>query len=162
MTLKKWMSAALFAVSFLAANAQAQLIANDSNEPVDITGDTAEFQDNVAVWTGNVRVVQGEAILTTERLEAQISEDGNFETITAIGLVRYSNGKEAITGERAVFDDASRTITITENVIVTQGKQVMSAGKIVYWVDTGKVLFTPEAGKRIRGLFFTGETEKPI
>lgn len=162
MTLKKWMSSALFAVSFLAANAQAQLIANDSNEPVDITGDTAEFQDNVAVWTGNVRVVQGEAILTTERLEAQISEDGNFETITAIGLVRYSNGKEAITGERAVFDDASRTITITENVIVTQGKQVMSAGKIVYWVDTGKVLFTPEAGKRIRGLFFTGETEKPI
>ncbi|WP_411816006.1 LptA/OstA family protein [Hyphococcus sp. DH-69] len=162
MTLKKWMSSALCAVSFLAANAQAQLIANDSNEPVDITGDTAEFQDNVAVWTGNVRVVQGEAILTTERLEAQISEDGNFETITAIGLVRYSNGKEAITGERAVFDDASRTITITENVIVTQGKQVMSAGKIVYWVDTGKVLFTPEAGKRIRGLFFTGETEKPI
>lgn len=136
------------------ASAHAQLVA-ESDEPIDITGDTAEFQDNLAVWTGNVRVVQGEAILTTERLEAVLLDDGGFETITAIGSVRYSNGKEAITGERGVFNDQARTITMTENVIVTQGKQVMSAGQVVYWVDTGKVLFTPEPGKRIRGLFFT-------
>lgn len=162
MTLKQWISPALLFIGLMMTSAQAQLISNDSKEPVDITGDTAEFQDNVAVWTGNVRVVQGEAILTTKRLEAQLSEDGQFETITAVGLVRYSNGKEAITGERAVFNDVARTITITENVIVTQGKQVMSAGKITYWVDTGKILFTPEAGKRIRGLFFTGEEDEQI
>ncbi len=146
----------------LAGPAAAQLIAaGDSKEPVDITGDTAEFQDNNAIWTGNVRVVQGEAILTSERLEAVLTEEGDFETIIAIGSVRYSNGKEAITGEHAVFDNMARTIVMTENVIVTQGKQVMSAGKITYWVDTGKVLFTPEAGKRIRGLFFTGKDDKP-
>ena len=162
MTLKQWISPTLLFIGLMMTSAQAQLISNDSKEPVDITGDTAEFQDNVAVWTGNVRVVQGEAILTTKRLEAQLSEDGQFETITAVGLVRYSNGKEAITGERAVFNDVARTITITENVIVTQGKQVMSAGKITYWVDTGKILFTPEAGKRIRGLFFTGEEDEQI
>lgn len=136
------------------AGAQAQLVSG-SNEPIDITGDTAEFQDNLAVWTGNVRVVQGEAILTTERLEAVLLDDGGFETITAIGSVRYSNGKEAITGERAVFNDQARTIVMTDNVIVTQGKQILSAGEVTYWVDTGKVLFTPEPGKRIRGLFFT-------
>lgn len=151
----------LVLIPFLVAPAAAQLIAaGDSKEPIDITGDTAEFQDNEAVWTGNVRVVQGETILTTERLEAALTDEGDFKTITAIGSVRYSNGKEAITGERAVFDDAARTIVITENVIVTQGKQIMSAGKITYWIDTGKVLFTPEAGKRIRGLFFTGEDDK--
>lgn len=166
MTPKKPFSpSALFAAAIIilagAAPASAQLIAaGDSNEPIDITGDTAEFQDNLAVWTGNVRVVQGEAILTSERLEAALNDDGDFETITAIGSVRYSNGKEAITGERAVFNDAERTIVMTENVIVTQGKQIMSAGKITYWVDTGKVLFTPEPGKRIRGLFFTGEDEQ--
>lgn len=155
--------AALFATALFTASvapASAQLIpAGDSNEPIDITGDTAEFQDNQAVWTGNVRVVQGEAILTSERLEAQLNDEGDFDTITAIGAVRYSNGKEAITGDRAVFNDAARTIVMTDNVIVTQGKQVMSAGKITYWIDTGKVLFTPEPGKRIRGLFFTGKEE---
>lgn len=159
------MQKACFAVAalFLSANApaSAQLIAaQDSNEPIDITGDTAEFQDNLAIWTGNVRVVQGPAILTSERLEALLTDEGDFETITAIGSVRYSNGEEAITGERAVFNNDARTIVMTDNVIVTQGKQVMSAGKITYWVDTGKVLFTPEAGKRIRGLFFTKKEEQ--
>jgi lipopolysaccharide export system protein LptA len=153
----------LFAAAFFAGAlpVRAQLIsaAGDSDEPIDITGDTAEFQDNHAVWTGHVRVVQGEAILTSERLEATLNDDGDIETITAIGAVRYSNGKEAITGEHAVFNDEKRTIVMTDNVIVTQGKQVMSAGKITYWVDTGKVLFTPEPGKRIRGLFFTGKEE---
>jgi len=143
--------------SFTAGPAFAQLMPAGTKDPVDITGDTAEFQDEKAVWTGNVRVVQGEAILTSERLDATFTEDGDFETITATGAVRYANGKEAITGGKAVYDEASRTITITDDVIITRGKQVMSAGKIVYWVDTGKVLFTPEAGKRIRGLFFTGE-----
>lgn len=147
------------AVTFLTAGAaNAQLVPQtDSKLPIDITSDTAEFQDELAVWTGNVRVVQGEAILTTKRLEATMSEEGDFQTITAIGAVRYSNGKEAITGERGVFDDKARTIVVTENVVVTQGKQVMSAGKITYWVDTGKVLFMPETGKRVRGLFFTGD-----
>lgn len=138
--------------------AYAQLVA-ESDEPIDITGDTAEFQDNLAIWTGNVRVVQGESILTSERLEAVLLDDGGFETITATGSVRYSNGKEAITGEHAVFDDVARTITMTEDVIVTQGKQVLSAGKVTYWLDTGKVLFAPEPGKRIRGLFFTKSDE---
>ncbi len=151
--------AAVFCAGALPAQAQLISAAGDSDEPIDITGDTAEFQDNNAIWTGHVRVVQGEAILTSEKLEATLNDDGDIETIVATGAVRYSNGKEAITGERAVFNDASRTIEMTENVIVTQGKQVMSAGKVTYWVDTGKVRFTPEPGRRIRGLFFTGEED---
>ncbi len=145
----------LVAILLVATGPASAQLAASSDEPVDITGDTAEFFDSRAVWTGHVRVVQAEAILTAERLEAQLSEEGAFQSITAIGSVRYSNGKEAITGERAIFDDAARTITILDNVIVTQGKQVMSAGKVTYWVDTGKVRFAPEAGKRIRGIFYT-------
>lgn len=136
------------------APASAQLSA-DSTEPVDITGDAAEFQENLAVWTGNVRVVQAEAILTTTRLEADLNDDGDIEVIRAIGSVRYSNGKEAITGDRAIYNEADRTITVLDNVIVTQGKQVMAAGKVVYWIDTGKVQFAPEPGRRIRGIFYT-------
>ncbi len=151
--------AAAFLLSAMTPAAAQLIAAGDSKEPIDITGDTAEFEDNLAVWTGNVRVVQGPAILISERLEAVLTDEGDFETITAIGSVRYSNGEEAITGERAVFNNEARTIVMTDDVIVTQGKQVMSAGKITYWIDTGKVLFTPEAGKRIRGLFFTGKDD---
>ena len=146
-------------LTFLAGAASAQLAAS-SEEPVDITGDAAEFRDGHAVWTGHVRVVQGEAILTTERLEAELTEDGDFQTITAVGSVRFSDGKQAITGQRAIFDDVARTITIIDDVIVTQGKQVMSAGKVTYWVDTGMVKFAPEAGKRIRGIFYTKSSDQ--
>ncbi len=155
--MKTLLNASVLSIGALLASATgafAQLIA-DSDEPIDITGDTAEFQDEKAIWSGNVRVVQGEGILTTERLEATLTDDGAVETIIAIGSVRYSNGKETITGERAVFNDGAQTITMTENVLVIQGKQVMSAGKVTYWVETGKVLFAPEPGKRIRGLFYT-------
>ncbi len=144
---------------FVAGPAHAQL-APSSDEPIDITGDAAEFQDNIAVWTGNVRVVQGEAILTTERLEATMNDEGEFQSIQAIGAVRYSNGKEAITGDRADYSEKDRAITISDNVIVTQGKQIMSAGAVTYWIDTGKIKFAPEPGKRIRGIFYTESEEQ--
>ncbi len=142
-----------------AGGAQAQFAAN-SDAPIDITGDAAEFQDNVSVWTGNVRVVQEESILAADRLEANVSDDGDFSSITATGSVRYSNGKEAITGKRLFFDNEARTITVSENVIVTQGKQVMSAGAVTFWIDTGMVKFAPAAGRRIRGIFYADGDEQ--
>ncbi|MEM9014757.1 MAG: LptA/OstA family protein [Pseudomonadota bacterium] len=141
-----------FAITAVAP-AASQLVAS-SDEPVDITGDRAEFEDNIATWSGNVRVVQGEAILTAARIVASITDDGDVEEITAFGRVRYSNGAEAITGDTAVYDAVARTITMRDNVLLTQGKQVMSAGSVVYWVDTGKVRFKPAEGERIRGIFY--------
>lgn len=152
-----WVALGIAAIGL--APAAAQLIP-ESDEPVDITSDSAEFQDNNTIWTGNVRVVQGEAILTADRIEATLSEDGELKSFKAFGAVRYSNGEEAISGERAVYEDAERAITVSENVIVTQGRQVMSAGAVTYWVDTGKVKFLPEPGKRIRGIFYTSPNEQ--
>ncbi|HBK92422.1 MAG TPA: hypothetical protein DDZ68_12195 [Parvularcula sp.] len=133
--------------------ASAQLAPTESDAPIDITGDRLEVENDVATFIGNVRAVQGPAILTAERLVADLDDKGSFTKIRAQGTVRYSNGKEAITGARALFDDTARTITISENVVVTQGEQVMTGGELVYWIDTGKIVFTAQAGKRIRGIF---------
>jgi lipopolysaccharide export system protein LptA len=138
----------------ISSPAGAQLVA-DSNLPIDITGDSLEIVDDVATWTGNVSAVQGEAILTAEKLVATLDDEGGFQTIDAVGAVRYSNGKEAITGSKARYDAGARSITVTENVIVTQGETVMSGGALVYWIDTGRINFTAPEGKRIRGIFHT-------
>lgn len=130
----------------------AQLIAN-SDEPVDITGDSLELVDDIATWQGNVRALQGEAILTADKLVATLDDDGGFRTITALGGVRYSNGKEVVAGERAVYDAVERSITISENVVVTQGETVMTGGVLVYWLDTGRITFNAPEGQRIRGIF---------
>jgi lipopolysaccharide export system protein LptA len=84
-----------------------------------------------------------------------LGDDGEFESLQAAGAVRYSNGKEAITGKSAVYDAKSRSITISENVVITQGKTVMTGGALIYWIDSGKMRFTAPGGNRIRGIFHT-------
>ena len=142
-------------------SAAAQLAPALSSGPIGITGDRLEVVDDIATWTGNVRAVQGEALLTAEKLVADLDDSGAFTRIRAIGSVRYSNGKEAITGKTGIYDAGSRTITISEDVVVTQGEQVMTGGELVYWVDTKKLLFTAPSGRRIRGIFYAkGSSEQ--
>lgn len=148
------MAAAAAWVWAAAGGASAQLTP-ESDEPIDITGDSLEIVDDVATWTGNVRALQGEAILTAEQLIATLNDGGAFKTIKAVGGIRYSNGKEVIAGETALYDAGRRTITVSDNVIVTQGETVMTGGALVYWLDTGKITFTSPAGERIRGIFHT-------
>jgi len=145
---------AAFTAAAACTSAAAQLAPELSSGPIDITGDRLEVVDDIATWTGNVRAVQGEALLTAEKLVADLDDSGAFTRIRAIGSVRYSNGKEAITGKVGVYDAGSRTITISEEVVVTQGEQVMTGGELVYWVDTKKLLFTAPSGRRIRGIFY--------
>ncbi|MEX0646053.1 MAG: LptA/OstA family protein [Parvularculaceae bacterium] len=153
--------ATLVAAALFPLPAASQLIA-DSNEPIDITGDTLELVEDVATWKGNVRAIQGVAILAADQLIATLGEDGGFKTLQAAGAVRYSNGKEAITGKTAVYDAEARSITISENVVITQGKTVMTGGALIYWVDSGRIRFTAPGGARIRGIFHTNSLDTKL
>jgi lipopolysaccharide export system protein LptA len=153
--------APLAAVLLFPLPAASQLIAN-SNEPIDITGDSLELVEDVATWKGNVRAIQGEAIMTADELVATLGADGGFKSLQAVGAVRYSNGKEAITGKTAVYDAVARSITISENVVITQGKTVMTGGALIYWVDSGRIRFTAPGGARIRGIFHTNSLDTKL
>lgn len=143
---------------FANSGANAQLVAT-SDEPLDITSERLERVEEVTTWTGNVQVVQGEALLTTDKLVIFSSNESSVDEIHARGDVRYSNGSETISGDEAVYDEQDRSLTMTGRVVVTQGKQIMRGGKLVYWVDTGKIRFTAPEGRRIRGLFYTKSVE---
>ena len=143
---------ALAAAAFAAGPATAQIVAN-SEEPIDIFGDHIEGVDQVITLSGNARAVQGEGILTADRIVATLDENRSPTKIECQENVRYSNGKEAIAGRTALYDDAERTITFTGDVVVTQGENVITGGVLVYWIDTGRIDFTPAKGKRIRGFF---------
>ncbi len=125
------------------------------NEDVFISSEAFEGVNNRGTWTGNVRIIQGKAILVADKVTGDIDENGDIKSITATGNVRYSDGEQAITGKKGVYNDKARTMTITDDVVVTQGENVFTAGKATYWLDTGKFVFTPEAGKRVRGIFYT-------
>ncbi len=160
----------LAAASFLATPLAAQENASkngvfeltessDCEEPFDFGGDKLEVLDNVAIWTGNVRVVQCESILSTQRLDIVLNDQNNAERFLAKGKVRYVGGEDAISAKSAVYDLIARTITFTDNVVITQGDQVMTGGNLVYWLDTGQIEFAPTPGKRIRGIFYADSAD---
>ncbi len=144
------------ALALSGATAAAQIAAGEPcDEPLDVGGEVLELVDDVATLTGDVRVVQCEAILSTLKLVATQKPDGGYDTLRAIGEVRYSTGDEAISSRTALYDLDARTITFTDEVVIIQGEQIMTGGELVYWVDTGQVKFTAPEGQRIRGIFHT-------
>ena len=136
----------------LSSPAAAQLI-GQSEEPIDIFGDHWEVVDKIVTIEGSARAVQGEGILTAAKFVAVVDGDQQPQTIECQGGVRYTNGKEAVAGDTALYDDAARTITFNGNVVVTQGENVITGGNLIYWIDTGRISLTPATGKRVRGFF---------
>ncbi|WP_306251558.1 LptA/OstA family protein [Parvularcula sp. IMCC14364] len=128
-----------------------------SDAPIDITGDQFEaFRDkDYVVWTGDVQVVQGEAILTAPRLTIFGVESGNLQRINAEGGIRYTNGAEAISSRDAVYSADDETVIFTGDVVVVQGEQVLTGGRLVYYTQTGQLNFTSAGADRVRGIFIT-------
>lgn len=147
-----WKFAVIAAGLSFAAPASAQLV-GQSDEPIDIFGDHWEVVDKVVTIDGNARAIQGEGVLTAAKFVATMDDQQQPQTIECQGGVRYTNGKEAVAGDTALYDDAARTITFNSNVVVTQGENVITGGNLIYWIDTGRISLTPASGKRVRGFF---------
>lgn len=148
---------AAFAVVLAAAQEPAPF---SSVDVIDIAGDRAEFLpgEGKTIITDNVRVVSGGAVLTAPKVVVfQGEAEGDIARIVATGGVRFAREGEAISGARAEYDGPARTITVTGNVLLTQGRQVARGERLVYHLDTERVELFGAPGKRVRGLFFTGD-----
>ncbi|MBC8049527.1 MAG: hypothetical protein H7X92_05180, partial [Chitinophagales bacterium] len=55
--------------------------------------------------------------------------------------------------DKAVFDMKSQTVTLTENVIVTQGKNIIKGDRLVIDVTTGKSTFQMNDNGRTSAVF---------
>lgn len=128
-------------------------------EFIDVASEGAEYlpSEGKTIFTGNVRVVSGGAVLTAPRIVVtQTGEQGDVALIEATGGVRYAREGEAISGRRAVYDGKARTITVYDDVLLAQGRQVARGARLVYHLDTERVQLFSAPGARVRGLFFSG------
>lgn len=141
--------------ALISGAAQAQLVGGveGSDEPIYVYGDSVEAVGKLVTLEGAARAVQGPAILSASRIVATLNDEQQPVAIEAQGEVRYTNGKEAVAGDTALYDDLARTITFTGDVVVTQGDSVITGGRLVYWIDTGRISLAPAAGQRVRGVF---------
>lgn len=165
--------AALFALTVLlapAADASAQglsgsmgNLAVDSNAPIHIESDTLEIDEpqSLATFLGSVRAQQDDMQLTANELRieyrgANAGASTQLRTIDAVGNVVVRVKDQIAKGARAHYDLASQTVTLSGDVVLSQGANVIRGESIIVDLTTGKanmVSASPGMGERVRGVF---------
>ncbi|SFS03224.1 LptA/OstA family protein [Sphingomonas jatrophae] len=132
----------------LAAPAGAQAVSalknHNSDGPVDVEADRIEVQDRSdrALFSGNVRVKQGNLNLAAQRLTVAYANasGGNpqIQRLDASGGVVVQSPSETATGNIAIYDLNRRLITMLGNVVLTRGANQVKGGRLVMDLNSGR------------------------
>jgi len=164
----------IFAFAMIAAPVLAQgfsaLKGHDSNAPVDITSDHIEVQDraDLAIWTGNVHVVQGDMTMDAARMTVAYTQgntpgsDPQIQRIDASGGVTVVSPSERARGSYGIYDLNRRLITLIGGVTLTRGTNTVSGARLVIDMNSGRATVdgnavgggtTAASGGRVTGHF---------
>lgn len=111
--------------------------------PLEVTSRTLRYAkaDRELIYEGEVRAEQDQRFLECRRLVVELSAEGEAERMTCTGAARLDDRRAGnrARGEVAVYDLASRTITLTgEPVTLTKADgATVAGGRVVYSLDTG-------------------------
>lgn len=120
---------------------------SNEREPIQIEARELQVQDKSqsAVFSGDVVVTQGDAMLKTQRLV--VHYDGSaaggvnqrISKLEASGRVYISSKDQTATGERATFDMNQQLMVMTGGeVVLSQGPNVVVGNKLTVNLKTGK------------------------
>jgi lipopolysaccharide export system protein LptA len=157
--------------------------AEDQNQdlPVQIDAESLEVRDKskMATFTGNVQVVQGDTTMKCrvlvvfygqelgiagagDRANANVrmppgapSNAQNIRRIEARGDVTVVTKDQTASGDLGVYDLMAKTITLTGNVVVSQGQNVIHGERVVVDTITGNAHVEAAPGatqSRVRAL----------
>ncbi len=111
-----------------------------SNDPIQIEADRLEVRDEekIAIYKGNVRVRQGETLLKTAELRVHYTGDATggapgsgVDRIETGGPVTVRSGNQTASSDKAVFEMARDLVTLTGNVILTEGDDIVRGNRLV-------------------------------
>ena len=131
---------------------------HDSSQPIEITSDALEVQQEtkLAIFTGSVVAIQGDMRLKSDVMTViYASEEGAAKTeetnskikrINVDGNVLFTTPDETGSGRHGIYNVEDKTITLTEDVVLTRGQNILKGAKLVYNMDTGKSVVTSDKG----------------
>lgn len=154
MKFKALAAVSALAVLALPAVGDAQVNKQTSNQPIAFGADSGEQTTATIALRGRAELTQGGNRLRADAIEGASSASGQISSVTASGNVYYVTPTETIRGDRAVYTISNATIVITGDVILTQGKNVMTGGRLTYNVDTGTANMAAGSNSRIQGVFY--------
>ncbi|MEO8603592.1 MAG: LptA/OstA family protein [bacterium] len=112
--------------------------------PVHIESDTMEFDYKTMVLTyrGKVSVAQADMTLTSDVLTVTLTREGEGpnqrqrpKEVVAQGDVQIVKGTRRASGGRAVFNDAARTVTLSEKALLQDGPNEVAGERVVVYLD---------------------------
>jgi lipopolysaccharide export system protein LptA len=115
-----------------------------SKEPIHVSADMLEFdyKNQVLVYRGGVEVTQGDLSLRSKTLTVHFDEKATdrdrLRQIVAEGEVRIGKGERFATGGRAVFDQTTKTVTLTEDAVLHDGPNLVAGDRVVVYLDEGR------------------------
>jgi len=153
-----------------------QGFSQNRDQPVKIQADKLEVhdKDKIATFTGNVHVTQGDTEMRSKVLvvfyedssktpgapgakaapaPAGAGDQQQIRRIEATGGVRVIQKDQNATGDNGTFDVQSNTMTLTGNVVVTRGKDVVRGQRLIVDLNTGVSRIESAAGGQVESLF---------
>lgn len=153
-----------------------------SNQPVDITADEAEVQNEqrLTIWRGNVEALQGQNRLRTPQLTVYFAQRqappagqpaasptgslGSIERMEATGPVYFVTPTQTAKGDKGVYTASDETITLTGNVVLVQDRNVAKGDTLTINQRTGQSTLVSAAkgrgaSQRVRGVFYPSSNQ---
>ncbi|WP_367716317.1 LptA/OstA family protein [Nitratireductor sp. GISD-1A_MAKvit] len=137
--------------SALAQDAQSRLtgLQLSGDQPIQIESERLEVreEDNVAVFSGNVSVVQGQTLLKAGRMMVYYLKDGgsaatgsaNIDRLEVDGNVYVKSDKQVATGDRATFDMKSEVLVLSgKEVVLSEGDNVIVGCRLTVQMKNGQ------------------------
>ncbi|MBO6718057.1 MAG: LPS ABC transporter substrate-binding protein LptA [Rhizobiaceae bacterium] len=129
------------------AQGQGALLSGDA--PIEIVSDKLEVRDqeNLAIFTGNVSLVQDTFLLRTIRMVVYYTSSGEgslsssntqVDRIEAEGKVYVKSNEQVATGDYGTFEMATGLMVLTgKEVVLTEGDNVVVGCKLTMNMDSG-------------------------
>lgn len=162
-----------------------QGFSQNRDQPVKIEAATLVVKDKekIATFSGDVKVVQGDTTMKCKSLivfyegDAEGDKTGTatkapaktmqaatpgpggeqkIKRLEAHGNVVVIQKDQTATGDLGIFDMKTNTVTMTNNVVMTQGQNVLRGGKLIVDLTTGVSRVETGNSGRVQGLFIPG------
>lgn len=135
----------------------------NKKDPIYITSDWLEVDQvkNTITYKGRVVTVQAEMTMRSEILTAYYTEGmKQILQLVAEGKVNATQGSRIATGDRAVFDDKAKTVTLTGNPMMRQGNSQVTGTKIVYFIEQDRAVTESDGKVRVQATIFPEELQQ--
>lgn len=132
----------------------------NKKDPIYITADWMEADQakNTITYKGRVVTVQADMTMRSETLTGFIDpQTKQMQQIVAEGKVNATQGNRVATGEKAVFDDKTKTVTLTGNPMMRQGNSQIKGIKIIYFMEQDKAVVEGNEKIRVQATIFPEE-----